>query len=188
VSAGYEVEEDDNAEDSNASSSSSASDESYLEAQRDEDVFDPEEDIDEFAEMFVDMFCGDDHSEAYEALRKKEALAFLQDADDDVMNAIIGKIHGAKRGSSEEERRELLSSWVRCTPSERVVEFITLSEMKEFYQSRGDLPRIALTGKVESVRVRLAGALHQAEYEDGTGMHYDEDDDAIYSGDNASIV
>ena len=150
------------------------------------DVDDMEESdgIEAWAEEFVDMFCGSDQGESFEGLRRKEAVAYLQDAPDDEMLAIIDRIDGAKRMSSAEERRRILIEWVDCTRVERVVKFMTLAQMKDFHTRHGGLPNISLSGKVDTVRERLAGALKAAEDE---GVQDDDDDldEGVFTGDYA---
>ena len=47
-------------------------------------------------------------------------LPLRNNTSDDEMIAIIGKIEGAKLGSSAEYHRQILSSWVDCTRVQRV--------------------------------------------------------------------
>lgn len=81
----------------------------------------------------------------------------------------------------------MLLGWVDCTRAQRVVKFMTLSQMKEFHKSHGGLPTITWSGKVDIVRERLAGALDAAENEDGVHCH-DYQDEEISTGEHAPIT
>lgn len=91
---------DDDDDDDDGSNSSDDSGDTLSDA-TDVDDIDQAECIEDFADQFIEMFCGAEQSDKFESLRRKEGAEFvrnLEAASDEMVSAILSKIHGAKLG------------------------------------------------------------------------------------------
>lgn len=91
-------------------------------------------------------------------------------------------------GGNAEAWRATLLGWVDCSRTQRVVKFMTLTEMKAFHENHGGMRNISWSGKVDVVRERLAGALHQAEDEDDAPYHHHDEDENVFTGNHAVVT